>query len=105
MGVLSNSLSAAETESIKRRVLLEDTKKKFSDVQEESAQWHRELQQVLVEKKHLLSKLQQLNTQVESLQKDRSREFLQVKERAAAVLAAEFESLQASLKITCNGDV
>jgi uncharacterized protein (DUF3084 family) len=104
VGVLNNSLSAAEAESSKRWALLEENRKKISDVQEEAAQWHRELQQALVEKKNLLSKLQQLNSQVENLQKDRIKEFMQVKERATAVLVAEFESLQASLKITCSDE-
>jgi len=96
---LKDASSATTSESAAMKRELDDTKKRLLISLEESEDCHRTLQDAIVERQELRSRIDRLSSELEHAAGSRSREFELIAQTIALSMEKEFQSLKVNMKI------
>ena len=96
---LKDASSATTSESAMMKRELDDTKKRLLISLEESEDCHRTLQDAIVERQELRSRIDRLSSELEHALGSRSREFELIAQTIASSMEKEFQSLKVNMKI------
>ena len=96
---LKDASSAMNSENSLIRRELDDNKKRLLISLEESEDCHRTLQEAIVERQELRSRIDKLSSELEHATAARSREFELISQTIASSLEKEFQSLKVNMKI------